>query len=324
MAEKKRTLWIPHCIAALIILLLMSAFAQVAHGQADWTEKNVSPLHPKDMTQTERQEWDKKLDEINKALDEISDPNEYERNEYECNKFSDFTAAKLEEKCFTVKRAMSTEFEFPDGTTGQHHWVFIVTKVDNKEVWVPVECSPPEGQKQKQEERVDQWPLVAHDKGYFDPEGRLRPGDKFDERYFGKIKVKDVPKTTQCRDPLAALMKTVPFAICTRDALTGEALSLPISVYQADGTLYKSLNTGSDGRATLDLPPDTYYVKAKINILWFHVTAYSSPQLMLDTPYDLNIMVSTFIPVKYVPIAVYALCGLIGAFIIYRLVRLIL
>jgi len=322
----------------LLILIFLFAYPlPAAYCQADWKQSNVVHLHPKDMTEQERQQWTDKLKKIEDALEEVSDPNKYEKGKYECNNFSDFTAQQLAAKCFTVKRAKSTKFRFADNTTGEHHWVFIVTKVGNKEVWVPVECSPPEGEKQKGEEWEslqrrdkirtpgDQWPKIAYDEGYCDPNtGAPKFGGKFDERYFGNIQIKDVPKPEGCTDPLAALDRTIPFALATKDALTREPVSLPLEIYHSDGILACNLTTAANGTATAELPTGTYYVKAKLNILWFYVTVHTSPEIVLDSPHELNIMIFAIVPVKWVPIASYVACGLLIAAVLYHLLRLVI
>jgi hypothetical protein len=55
-------------------------------------------------------------------------------------------------------------------------------------MWVPIECSPPPGQTQKDPSRLegDQWPKIAEEYN----EGR--PTDRFDEDYFKKVKVRNV------------------------------------------------------------------------------------------------------------------------------------
>lgn len=61
--------------------------------------------------------------------------------------------------------------------------------------------------------------------------------------------------------------------------------------------------TGPDRAASIDLPPDTYYLKGHIKVLWFDVPVYTSPDLSVDRPYNnLGIVVHTGIPVQYVPI----------------------
>jgi hypothetical protein len=76
-----------------------------------------------------------------------------------------------------------------------------------------------------------------------------------------------------------------------------------------------------DGKAMVELGTGTYLVKARVGVLWFEVAPYSS-QVVLDRPYNLNILVSTWIPVKYVPAAVYVVCSLLAALLVYRLARL--
>jgi len=176
------------------------------------------------MTAAERQAWHIELGRIHDALEDINDEHKYRKKEYECDNFSDYTAGELAKKCFTVKRAMSYTFETSDERTGLHHWVFIIVKVGDREVWVPIECTPPDGQRQKQYEcdccdppddrcpnvRIDQWPKIA-DKAYYDlVTGELQSGQRFDERYFGNIIVWDVPIMAQCRDPLPVDSDTHP------------------------------------------------------------------------------------------------------------------
>jgi len=329
-------------LVALLCPLLISIFLfawplPAAYSQADWKQSNVVHLHPKDMTEHERRQWTNKLKTIEDALEEVEDQNKYEKGKYECNNFSDFTAQQLAAKCFTVKRAKCTKFRFADNTTGEHHWVFIVTKIGNKEVWIPIECTPPEGERQKGEtwdspQRADKvrspadaWPKVAYDEGRSDLDiPDLGLCDKFDERYFGNIQIKDVPKPEGCTDPLAALDTTMPFAIVTKDALTGEAVSLPVEIYHSDGTIAGTLTTAVDGTATTELPIGTYYVKAKLNVLWFYVPVYTSPEVVLESPYELNIMILTLIPVRWVPVASYVVCGLLIALVLYPILRLVL
>ncbi len=166
----------------LVILLTSHIGSLVLVSCQDWgSSQDLQPQHPKDLTEQELQEWYEHQDKIEEALEEIDDPHTYKRKEYECNKFSDYTANELAKKGFKVKRAMTEDF---DGE-GQHHWVIIIVKVGDKEIWVPVECTPPEGQKQKQEGRLDQWPRIPVQP---DESGR----SKFDKRYFKGVKVKDV------------------------------------------------------------------------------------------------------------------------------------
>lgn len=320
-------------LLAMTLVLLLCALIAVADG--GWTDKQVEAVHPKDMTQVERAQWNEKMQKLEQALEQVNDPNKYEEGKYECNDFSDFAAKKLAEMCYTVKRAKSMQFTFPDGTKGEHHWVFVVVKVGDRVVWVPVECSPPEGEKQKGEKwddpqrqernprmEGDQWPWVEYEKEYFDPDTlKLMPGYKFNDRYFGKLKIRDVAKKQGCADPLAALIRTYPLAVLAQDAATGEPLSLPVEFYGTDGVLVERLTTGTDGMVRAELLEDTYLVKARVGILWFEVAPYSS-EVVLDRPYNLNILVSTLIPVKYVPAAVYLVCGLLAAFLAYSLVRL--
>lgn len=113
-------------------------------------------------------------------------------------------------------------------------------------------------------------------------------------------------------------------SIMTWDALWGEAVSLPLEIYEGDGTLVGKATTGTDEATDLYLPSGEYYVKAIIPILWFDVPAYASPMLPLtsDRPYVINIMLATLIPVKYVSITFYILLGIIGVLIIYRIIRI--
>ena len=111
----------------LLTIALLLCVSNEAQAQTSWTAKNITPTHPENMTPTDFQEWQKKLEELEKALSDVSDPNKYEKGKYECPQFSDFTAQVLEEKCFTVKRAMSTNFTLPNGGSGEHHWIFAVS-----------------------------------------------------------------------------------------------------------------------------------------------------------------------------------------------------
>jgi hypothetical protein len=214
MVKPSRVVAVSFCIAVCLIVLPMIGLAQLACVQDFWID--VPPLHPGDMTQRGCQAWQVESGRINDALVAINDEHEYERKEYECNDFSDYTAGELAKECLTVKRAMSYSFEYPDGRTGLHHWVFIIVKVDGREVWVPIECTPPNGQRQKQSEcdgcdalddgcadrGTDEWPKIAHEPYYDLVTGELESGQRFDERYFGSIIVWDVATMTECRDPL--------------------------------------------------------------------------------------------------------------------------
>jgi len=209
-------------IAACLVLLPVIGLAQLACVQDFWIE--VPALHPGDMTQRECQAWQVESGKINDALAAIDDEHEYKRKEYECNNFSDYTAGELAKECFTVKRAMSYTFEYPDARTGLHHWVFIIVKVGDREVWVPIECTPPNGQRQKPSEcdghdplddgcgdsGSDRWPKIARQSYYDLVTGELESGQRFDERYFETIIVWNVTTMTECRDPLPVNSGTLP------------------------------------------------------------------------------------------------------------------
>jgi len=209
-------------IAACLVLLPVIGLAQLACVQDFWID--VPPLHPGDMTQRECQAWQVESGKINDALAAINDEHEYKSKEYECNDFSDYTAGELAKKCFTVKRAMSYSFEYPDGGTGLHHWVFIIVKVGDREVWVPIECTPPNGQRQKPSEcdgcdplddgcadsGTARWPKIAGEPYYDLVTGELESGPSFDERYFGSIIVWNVTTMPECRDPLPVNSDTLP------------------------------------------------------------------------------------------------------------------
>lgn len=198
-------------VAASLIVLLIS-FVQTACVRDVWVE--VSPLHPGELTPSQLQAWQMESARINQALEEINDQHEYRRKEYECDSFSDYTAGEMATKCFTVKRAMSYTFEYQDGRTGLHHWIFIVVEIGAKEVWVPVECTPPNGERQKQYEcdccdgpsdvcpggRIVQFPRVADEAYQALTTGDLKPGQRFDSRYFGNIIVWDVATMPECGD----------------------------------------------------------------------------------------------------------------------------
>lgn len=133
--------------------------------------------------------WYNAIDTIEDALAEVEDPNPYNEDEYECDKFSDFTAARLGDlllpQGYQVKRAMSYSFAHPGGTRGQHHWVFVVVSICGTEVWVPIECTPPlDGYKQK-DDRLDSWnqrPRIE----YIDQQAQ----EAFSDKYFGKVGVR--------------------------------------------------------------------------------------------------------------------------------------
>lgn len=212
MVKTRRPLYLSYVVAGLLALLLLVGLAQIACVRDTWTE--VPPFHPGDMTPAELQAWQAELARINDALEEINDEHEYKRKEYECDSFSDYTAGELTKKCFTVRRAMSYAFVYPDGRTGLHHWLFVIVEVGGREILVPVECTPPNGERQKQYEcdccegsdsgcaglRIVQFPRVADAAYHSLVTAELRPGQRFDERYFGSIIVWDVAPTEQCSD----------------------------------------------------------------------------------------------------------------------------
>jgi hypothetical protein len=187
--------------AGLVLLIAVLAGAGCVHDT--WIE--VPTLHPGDMTLSELEAWQMEVARIDDALEEINDEHEYKRREYECDSFSDYTAGELTGRCFVVKRAMSYTFQYPDGRTGLHHWIFVVVEIGSRELWVPVECTPPPGERQKQYGcdgaeadggcqglRVRQFPMVADEAYHSLLAGELKPGQRFDERYFGSIIVWDV------------------------------------------------------------------------------------------------------------------------------------
>lgn len=183
----------------LVLVLLITAGSQVALGQIGWTDTDLPYLNPADLAEAERRAWDTWLERFNAALDAINDENPYRTGEYECNRFADSTARELQLRGFTVKRAMSTSFQAWDGTTGQHHWVFVIIGVRNEadeetEVWVPVECTPPEGERQKDEGRAARWPRIPFE-GDGGGVGREALGDRFDPRYFRGVCIRDAPNT---------------------------------------------------------------------------------------------------------------------------------
>ena len=198
------------CVGAALVLI--AGLAGVACVQDTWVE--VPALHPGDMTPSELEAWQVELGRINDALTEIDDEHEYKRKEYECDSFSDYTAGELAARCFVVKRAMSYTFQYQDGRTGLHHWIFVVVQIVGREVWVPVECTPANGERQKQygcdggaganggcpSLRVGQLPRVADEAYYSLVASALKSGQRFDERYFGSIIVWDV--ATECSAPL--------------------------------------------------------------------------------------------------------------------------
>lgn len=212
MVKTARPLWLSHCIALSLILLLIIGLAQAACVQDTWIE--VPPLHPGDMTSAELEVWQVELGRINDAMEEIDDEHEYKRKEYECDGFSDYSAGELAKRCFRVKRAMSYTFQYPDGRTGPHHWLFVIVEVGDREVWAPVECTPPNGERQKQYEcdccdapddgcpgvRIGQFPRMADEAYHGLVTGEVRLGQKFDERYFGNIIVWDVATMPECSD----------------------------------------------------------------------------------------------------------------------------
>ena len=210
IVKPSRSMLLVRSTAASLILLLLVGLAHFACVQDTWVE--VPPLHPGDMTQTELEAWQSELARIKDALEEINDEHEYRRKEYECDSFSDYTAGELTKRCFIVKRAMSYAFEYPDGRTGLHHWLFIIVEVGGREVWVPVECTPPNGERQKQYEcgccdtldgpcpgmRIVQFPRVADEAYHALAAGDLQPGQRFDKRYFGNLVVWNVSVTAEC------------------------------------------------------------------------------------------------------------------------------
>lgn len=211
MVKMRWTFRSPHVVTASLMVILLAGLVQLACVQDFWVD--VSPLHPGDMAPAELEIWQAELARINEALEGINDEHEYKRKEYECDSFSDYTAQELAKECFTVKRAMSYTFEYPDGRTGVHHWLFIVVKAHDTEVWVPVECTPPNGETQKQYEsdccdapdgqcptiRIEQLPRIAYEGcGYLatvDP----APDRRFEERYFGSTIIWDVAAAQECR-----------------------------------------------------------------------------------------------------------------------------
>ncbi|MFP3898980.1 MAG: hypothetical protein ACLFVD_06685 [Dehalococcoidia bacterium] len=212
MVKMRGTSRIPHFIAASLMLVLLTSLFQIACVRDFWVE--VPPLHPGDMTAAELDVWQAELGRINGALQEINDEHEYKRKEYECDSFSDYTAQELAKECFTVKRAMSYTFEFPDGRTGVHHWLFVITEVGDREGWVPVECTPPNGERQKQYEsdccdasdgqcpaaRIEQFPRVATETYSYLATAEQALGERFDESYFGTIIVWGVTPMPKCTE----------------------------------------------------------------------------------------------------------------------------
>jgi len=203
---------VSHFTAASLIALLLIGLVQPACVRDVWVE--VYPLHPGDLTPSQLQAWRVESSRIDEALEGINDQHEYIRREYECDSFSDYTAGELARKCFTVKRAMTYTFEYPDGRRGLHHWLFIVVEVGGRELWVPVECTPPNGERQKQYEcdccdepggacpglRIIQYPRIADEAYHALATGGLKPGQRFDGRYFGSIIVWDVATVPECSD----------------------------------------------------------------------------------------------------------------------------
>lgn len=214
MLKTARGSRLSHCITASLVLLLIAGLAQIACVQDTWIE--VPHLHPGDMTLSELEAWQAELGMINDALEEINDEHEYKRKEYECDSFSDYTAGELAGRCFAVRRAMSYTFQYPDGRTGLHHWIFVIVEVGDRELWVPVECTPPNGERQKQYEcdccaeaedvcarmRIGQFPRIADEAYHSLAIGELKPGQRFDERYFGSIIVWDVAGAAGCEAPM--------------------------------------------------------------------------------------------------------------------------
>jgi hypothetical protein len=229
MVRPRRALLLARSAAASLILILLIGLAYFGCVQDTWVE--VHPLHPGDMTETELEAWQVELARINEALQEIDNEHEYRRKEYECDSFSDYTAGELTGRCFIVKRAMSYAFEYPDGRTGLHHWLFIIIEVGDREVWVPVECTPPNGERQKQHEcgccdgpdgrcpgmRMVQFPRVADETYHALAMSVLKQGQRFDSRYFGSIIVWDAIAVLECGTPSPEASEPPPHQPCPRD-----------------------------------------------------------------------------------------------------------
>lgn len=182
-------------------------------------EHNLTRVHiwklAMDTTTTCRLEWQAIEDAIEEALLEVDNPYKYgeevDGRPYRCAQFSDYTAdqlrrelpaavqAKWEESGLEgpapnveVLRARDMAWE-PDG----HEWVFVKVIICEKSVWIPIESSPPSGQKQKykrcerenctacadckegwvKREEFNIWPRIQ-----YGDDGSVPP--QFDERYF--------------------------------------------------------------------------------------------------------------------------------------------
>jgi len=136
------------------------------------------------------------LNEIeDNILDDFpGDPNPYQPGVYECNNFADYTAARLTEMGYTVKRAMRNDWGGVQNQ--QHHWVFIIVSFCGNDIWVPIECTPPGvGMLQRDEERLDvnQWPRIEYAPFMMGGDGQPLPPPRFKSAYFGDILTRDHP-----------------------------------------------------------------------------------------------------------------------------------
>ena len=189
MIKTIKRYWLYKLTIVLVVILLLCAFSQVAYGQATWgPNASVSScVHLKDMNVTNRDDCLNVMGFMQDILIDINATFKYENGVKECNHFSEYTAKKLSVRGYPVKRAKSTTFLLPNGSTGEHHWVFASLNCGNTILWVPIECTPPVNAYQG-----ENWPKVAGNESYH-VGGQPLPLWKFDERYCGTIQIQDVP-----------------------------------------------------------------------------------------------------------------------------------